>query len=192
MGISVQWLDCESAKRSSCVESTIRDLFWNKWVLWPIGAFPPRPLYNGQRYEIRNNMCSVKHRASRVASVRLTVWCTTRLHSWVLKPLLLACLVAIQASAQPLAGVPANRYNHFTKGVDLMYWFRDMRGRYPAMRRNQYGLPSNNGSGHPKYNEPRLQLRPPFCRSALVIAGCLRSVVTNCRICQPRPRNSTT
>src|ERR1700678_1642083 len=36
---------------------------------------------------------------------------------------LLVLLGAMQAHAQPLSGVPASRYNHFTKGVNLYSWF---------------------------------------------------------------------
>ncbi len=42
--------------------------------------------------------------------------------------MLLVLLGAMQAPAQQLSGVPASRYSHFTKGVNLTYWFECMHG----------------------------------------------------------------
>jgi hypothetical protein len=42
--------------------------------------------------------------------------------------IVLILLGAIQVPAQQLAGVPASRYNHFTKGVNLNMWFECMDG----------------------------------------------------------------
>lgn len=42
--------------------------------------------------------------------------------------MLLVSMGAMQAPAQQLAGVPASRYNHFTKGVNLTNWFGCMDG----------------------------------------------------------------
>jgi hypothetical protein len=42
--------------------------------------------------------------------------------------MLAVLLGAMRAPAQQLAGAPANRYNHFTKGVNLTNWFECMDG----------------------------------------------------------------
>jgi endoglucanase len=58
-----------------------------------------------------------------------------------LASILLVLFGPTQVPAQQLTGVPPSRYNHFTKGVNLEFWFQCMQGGIPCSSTNTAYLP---------------------------------------------------